>query len=278
MEPGPEGHDTFRSSRPDVTRHAIRAEGYESHCSCAKVRAVKVLRRFLVFSGLLVLGFQSVAGPAPKTVSIDDLEGSAKLEALIERVVERQRALKTLEAEFVQLKQSSLLLEAAESTGVFLFRAPDVVRWDYNQPATMVVLFADDTVTTYHPAQSRAERIKVSNKQRRFVRVLAGTQPLDDLTSHFSITLADPGARAHYRLTLKPVGTMLSKKLRSVEIEVDRRLLLPVVIEYREADGDSTRYEFKKMVINPEIEDSRFQLELGADVKLETFDASAGVG
>jgi len=239
---------------------------------------VKVLRRFALILSLLVLGSLSAAAPAPKTVSIDDLEGSAKLDALIERVVERQHALRTLEAEFVQLKESALLLEAVESTGVFLFRAPDLVRWDYRQPDAMVVLFAEDTVTTYHPTQARAERIKVSGKQRRFVRVLAGTQPLDDLTSHFSITLADPGGRAHYRLTLRPMGNMLSKKLRSVEIEVDREMLLPVVIEYNEADGDSTRYEFTKMVINPVIDDSRFHLELGADVKLQTLDASAGVG
>ena len=70
------------------------------------------------------------AGPAPKVVSIDDLEGGAKLDALIERVVERQRALRTLEAEFVQLKESSLLLEAVESTGVLHLRAPALVRWD----------------------------------------------------------------------------------------------------------------------------------------------------
>ena len=165
-----------------------------------------------------------------------------------------------------------------ESTGVFLFRAPDLVRWDYQQPDAMVVLFAKDTVTTYHPAQARAERIKVSKKQRRFVRVLAGTQPLDDLASHFSITLADPGGQAHYRLTLRPVGKLLSKKLKSVEIEVNRELFLPVVIEYNEADGDRTRYEFKKMLINPEIDDSRFHLELGNDVKLEILDASAGIG
>ena len=239
---------------------------------------MKVLRRLLLTVIVLPLVSLAAAGPAPKTVSIDDLEGSAKLDALIERVVERQRALHTLEAEFVQIKQSALLLEAVESTGVFLFRAPDLVRWDYRQPDSMVVLFTEDTVTTYHPAQARAERIKVSNKQRRFVRVLAGTQPLDDLTSNFSVTLADPGGRAHYRLTLRPVGNILSKKLRSVEIEVDRELFLPVVIEYNEADGDSTRYEFMNMVINPEIDDSRFKLELGADVKLETLDASAGGG
>jgi outer membrane lipoprotein carrier protein len=237
---------------------------------------VKVLRRLVLTVIVLPLVSLSAADPAPKTVSIDDLEGSAKLDALIERVVERQRALHTLEAEFVQIKQSALLLEAVESTGVFLFRAPDLVRWDYRQPDSMVVLFTEDTVTTYLPAQARAERIKVSNKQRRFVRVLAGTQPLDDLTSNFSVTLADPGGRAHYRLTLRPVGNILSKKLRSVEIEVDRELLLPVVIEYNEADGDSTRYEFMNMVIDPEIDDSRFNLELGADVKVETLDASAG--
>ena len=220
----------------------------------------------------------SAAGPAPKTVAIDDLEGGAKLEALIERVVERQRSLRTLEAEFVQVKESALLLQAVESTGVFLFRAPDLVRWDYQKPDAMVVLFAEGVVTTYHPAQARAEKIKVSAKQRRFVRVLAGTQPLDDLTSHFSITLADPGGQAHYQLTLRPVGNILSKKLRSVEIEVDRELFLPVVIEYNEADGDSTRYEFDHLVINPEIDDSRFRLELGADVRVVATDASAGVG
>ena len=228
--------------------------------------------------GVLVLVSLSAAAPAPKTVPIDDLEGGAKLEALIERVVERQRAVRTLEAEFVQRKESSLLLEAVESTGVFSFRAPDLVRWDYRKPDSMVVVFAEDMVTTYHPAQGRAERIKVSSKQRRFVRVLAGTQPLDDLTSYFSITLADPGGQAHYRLTLRPVDGVVAKKLRTLEIEVDRNLLLPVVIEYNEADGDSTRYEFTKMTLNPEIDDSRFRLDLGADVKLETLDASAGVG
>ncbi len=67
--------------------------------------------------------------------------------------MERQRSLRTLEAEFVQLKESALFLESVESTGVFLFRAPDLVRWDYRQPDPMVVLFAKDVVTTYHPSR-----------------------------------------------------------------------------------------------------------------------------
>jgi outer membrane lipoprotein-sorting protein len=218
----------------------------------------------------------SGADPAPAAGSIDRLEGSDKVNALIDRVVERQNGLKSLRADFVQLKQSALLLEAVESSGEFCFRSPDLVRWDYREPEAMVVLFAENMVTTFHPRQARAERLKVSKKQRRFVRVLSGTQPLDDLTTNFSLTLADPGGTAHYRLSLKPVGSMLKKRLRSLEIEIDRDLFLPVVITYNEADGDSTRYEFNNLVLNPELDDSKFQLDLGADVELETIDASLG--
>jgi len=217
------------------------------------------------------------AGPPPSD-SIDTLNGSAKLDALIARVVEQQHALRSLSADFVQLKRSEMLLEDVESSGEFLFQAPDKVRWDYRRPDPMVVVFADDTVTTFLPQQARAERVKVSKKQQRFVSVLAGTQPLDDLTSNFSVTLADPGGRAPYRLTLRPVVSMLQKKLRTVEIEIDRKLFLPVVVEYNEADGDSTRYEFKDLAVNPVIDASTFRLELGADVQLQTIDASAGGG
>lgn len=237
------------------------------------MRELKSLSFLLTFGCLVSL---AVAGPPPLD-AIDSLTGSAKLNALIARVVEQQHALRSLRADFVQHKTSDLLLEAVESSGEFLFQAPDKVRWDYLRPDPMVVVFADDTVTTFLPQQARAERVKVSDSQQRFVRVLAGTQPLDDLTSHFSVTLADPGGRAPYRLTLRPVGNMLKKKLRSVEIEIDRSLFLPVVIEYNEADGDTTRYEFKDLVLNPVIDASRFRLELGADIRLQTLDASAGV-
>jgi outer membrane lipoprotein carrier protein len=237
---------------------------------------VRVLKSLLLFllAGCVTI---AVAAPPPND-SIDTLEGGAKLDALIERVVEQQHALRSLRADFVQLKKSDLLLEAVESSGEFQFQAPDKVRWDYRRPDLMVVVFTEDTVTTFLPLQARAERVKVSNKQQRFVRVLAGTLPLDDLTSNFSVRLADPGGRAPYRLTLRPVGAMVKKRLHSVEIEIDRTLFLPVMVEYNEADGDSTRYEFKKLVLNPEIDAATFRLELGADVKLQTIDASAGGG
>jgi len=235
---------------------------------------------------LAVAALTPLVGPATNrsapteitAAEIDALEGADKLFALIDGVVARQRSVIALKADFCQTKHSSLLIEALESTGEFSFRAPDRVRWDFAEPEPMVVLFNDDVMTTFLPEQRRAERVKLSRRHRRFVRVLAGTQPLDDLASQFRITLSDPGAPAPYRMTLDPTHVSVKKRLSKVYLEVDRELLLPVVVEYHEIDGDSTRYEFRSMELNPSIEESHFELDLGEDVVMETLDISSGFG
>jgi len=226
---------------------------------------------------LLPPALAPAAGPT-KAVSLDELHGSAKLDALVERVVERQRGLRSLRADFVQVKSSTMLLETVRSTGEFNYLAPNQVRWDYDKPDPMIVLFNDDLVTTYHPSGQRAERVKVSSRDRRFVQALAGTLPLDDLMEYFSLTMSDTGAPQPYRFDLEPTAATLKKKLDSLYIEIDRTLLLPVVVEFREADGDSTRYEFHRLEIDPDLAASRFILELGDGVLIETIDASNGLG
>lgn len=233
------------------------------------------MRRFGLLAGVCLLAWSVTGlGPVGAAEPLDDLAGPAKLEALIDRVVERQRELRSLQAEFVQLKSSELLLEPVESHGEFAFLAPDRVRWDYEAPDEMVVVFADDTLTTYHPQQQRAERVTVASKHRRFVRALAGTQPLDDLASQFAIALTDPGDPEPYRLTLTPTHRTLARRIDRIVLEIDRQLMLPVVVEYRGSDGDLTRYEFRDMKLDPGLEVSRFELELGAEVEVQTLDAS----
>jgi outer membrane lipoprotein-sorting protein len=140
----------------------------------------------------------------------------------------------------------------------------------------MVIVVADDTMTTFHPGASRAQKVKISANSRKLVGVFAGTQSLDELRAQFKITLSDPGAPQPYRLTLDPIHRTVKKKLQNLLLEVDRELMLPVVVEYLEADGDSTRYEFTSVEVNPEIEEAAFQLELGENVKVETIDATSG--
>ena len=235
----------------------------------------------LLVAGLVVCGLSlspSSAGTPSAPPAIDSLQGGAKVSHLIDQVVQRQRSLRALRADFVQVKRSTLLLQPVTSTGEFAYLAPDRVRWDYRKPDAMVVLFASDSVTTYHPRQQLVERVRVSSRDRRFVRVMAGTLPLDDLTSQFRITLRDTGAPAPYRLQLEPNRGSMIRKLDSLAVEIDRNLLLPIVVEYFESDGDSTRYEFHHLELDPQLEESRFTLELSDEVTTHTLDATSGLG
>lgn len=216
----------------------------------------------------------SGGAPSPDAVS----SGSpVDVTAFIERVVARQRSLRSMRAEFVQIKDSDLLLDPVRSSGEFTYLAPDRVRWDYRRPEEMVVLFTSDFVTTYHPTLRRADRVRVSRGDRRFVRILAGTLPLDDLASYFRVRFADPGAPAPYRLELVPSSAQVRRRLSSLRVDVDRELLLPVAVQYLEADGDSTRYEFHRLELDPELEETRFDLAFGDEVELRTIDATSGL-
>lgn len=190
--------------------------------------------------------------PTP-TPSLESLQGGEKLHALVARVVSAQRELRSLRAHFRQTKKTALLLAPVSSTGTLSYLAPDRVRWDYQTPRPMAVIYADGVLTTVPENGGRVDRLPVPRKQRRFVGVLAGTVPLDDLISRFRVTLADPGPPAPYRLTLEPTHRVVRRRLKVVRLEVDRRLLLPVAVEYEEADGDSTAYRLARVAVDPPV-------------------------
>lgn len=212
--------------------------------------------------------------PTP-TPTIEQLSGGEKVHALIDRVVAVQRSMTSLRAHFRQTKSLKALKAPVVSTGILRFRAPDDVRWDYQTPERMVVLFANGVLTTYEVSQERVERVHVPMRQRRFIRVLTGTQPLDQLMTHFRVTLRDPGGSGPFTLLLEPTHRVTRHRVQKVELEIDRKILLPVNVEYVAANGDSTRYEFSDIEIDPKLSADVFSLHVGEGAKVKTVGAGS---
>ncbi len=258
---------------------SLLGDGLCSAGSCGRLPAVRRYR-ISVPAGLLVAGCclapVVLAGgrtPTP-TPPIEQLSGGEKVHTLIDRVVAVQRSLTSLRARFRQTKRLQALKEPAVSTGTLRFLAPDRVRWDYDAPEPMIVLFADGVLTTYEVSRAHADRIHVPARQRRFLRVLTGTEPLDQLMNHFRVTLRDPGGNGPFTLLLEPTHRMTRRKVRKVELEIDRKILLPISVEYVGANGDSTRYEFSDIEIDPKLSAKVFSLEMGKGVQMRTLDTA----
>jgi len=222
-------------------------------------------RRPLTVLALLVSALSASAQePAP----LSSLSGAEKLTAVLERVSAAQTGLESITARFVQRKESRLLAEPSLSRGVFYFKAPDRVRWEYDPPRSMVVVLSGGVALTYRAAERRAERIEIGRMQRRVFGFLTATEPLDQLTRYFAVTLRDPGDDKNLLIVLDPTSFQVKKRLSSVTVEIDRARYLPVSVSYVERDGDTTSFAFTDVEVDRPVADELFSVSLPAGVEV----------
>jgi outer membrane lipoprotein carrier protein len=194
---------------------------------------------------------------------------SEKLTALVERVRLEQGRITTLEADFMQLKDSSMLVEAVEAVGVFAYSAPDRVRWDYRSPNPISMLIDGDEMITWFRDLEQAERVKVGRRSQRVLEYLGATSPLDDMLQYFSVSLTLPDdVTQPYLLELSPLFDKVAKRLQGVTIWIGAEHFLPIRLRYVDADGDVTDLSFENLRINGSLPVERFDLRLPESVNV----------
>jgi outer membrane lipoprotein carrier protein len=204
------------------------------------------------------------------------LSGTQRLQALLDRVKQQQKEIRTLEARFVQRRQSALLVSPEEATGVFSFAAPDRVRWEYLAPKPISVLIRGGEMTTWYRDLKRAETLKVGRYSNQIFKYLGASGSLDTLLEYFNVTFvpaAKPGDL--YRLDLAPRYDRVKKRLKAMSIWIDSQRYFPTRVKYEEADGDTTEYEFRDFQWNAPLPADRFALQLPPDVERRVVDLGA---
>lgn len=222
----------------------------------------------------------ALSSPAWSEEALPDPRGegqgpSEKLTALVERVRLEQARISSLEADFRQLKESSMLLEPVEAMGTFAYSAPDHVRWDYQTPNPISMLIDGDEMTTWFRDLGQAERVQVGRRSQRILEYLGATSPLDDMLQYFTVTLTLPDDRSEpYVLQLAPLFDKVAKRLQGVTIWIGADHYLPVRLRYVDADGDVTDLRFENLRINGSVPIERFDLRLpdSVDVRVVELD------
>lgn len=202
-----------------------------------------------------------------------DLGPEERFQALADQIHHAQSQLRSLEARFVQRKESNLLLEPEVSEGTFAFVAPDRVRWDFTIPSDTVVVVRGQEMLTWYRDLKRAERVQVGPQADRMLQFLGPGSSLATLQRYFSVSAAFPkDTELPYRLELKPRISRLGKRIRKMTLHIDPRLFVPVRVSYEEPGGQITELSFEDLEINAEINSERFQPTLPDDVEVRTVD------
>lgn len=231
-----------------------------------------------VFACLLAADAGSAADlPDPTSAKLTAAE---RLPALVARVKHEQEHLRTLQANFVQSRESELLLAPEESRGVFYYAAPESVRWEYRTPKPISMVIRGQQLTTWYRDLGRADRLDVGRQSTQILRYLGAGSSLGTLLQYFNVNLVTPkdDAGEPFRLDLKPRFERVAKRLREMTIWLDREHFLPVHLRYVEPNGDITDYRFTDMRVNQPIASDLFDLELPAGVKVRSISTGVDAG
>ncbi len=173
------------------------------------------------------------------------------------RLQKHYESVKTISADFMQLKQSALFDEPLDSKGLFYFEKPDKIRWEQQEPSASYFIINKDQVIQYD-----GESVKKStgmNMQmsifRQFILSTIDGSILNDKA--FEKDFQPINGKMY--ITLIPLDKRMAKRLQKIELKFDEKSLLLDQLKMYENADDFTEITFTDQKVNAEIPPAIFQ-------------------
>ncbi len=165
--------------------------------------------------------------------------------------------VESISAEFVQEKHLPILARPLVSRGVFYFRKPDSLRWEYRQPVRNVLLMHNGTLRRYRQSgEGLKEEAGVSLQAMQFVmaEITDWFKGRFDASRMFTARL-----EADHKIVLLPKEAAFEKVIQKIELQLSNQPgVISSVIIYESRDS-FTRLTFEKTALNAKIPEDLFR-------------------
>ncbi len=164
----------------------------------------------------------------------------------------------TIESDFIQEKEMSVLSEKIVSKGKFYFKKEKKLRWEYTTPFPYLIIINEDQMLVKDDNSENRMNIQSNKVLREINNVILGAVQgtlLDD-QKRFNTSFAD--ARTWYSAKLTPKSSKLAESIREIVLYFNKNDYSVERLVMREASGDYTRIEFKDRKLNKPISDEKF--------------------
>ena len=234
---------------------------------------------------LLTLGFVLAAalgafGAEAKKAAPSKKDADEKLNALLDRVEQKRKKLKTLQAEIEQVKHIEALEAEEKASGAIKFRMPRLLRIELTGKANgrkRIFVVGKEYAWLYKPHFQQVERFRLrkvdkSKKCANPFEFGLGSD-LREMKDLFDIRLLDAEkvkGRPAQKIELVPNKQHKDKSPHSkIVIWIDDAILLPVKVKQHKSDGEIIEtYTLSKVKVNPTfwLNPFKFKPPRGVDV------------
>lgn len=219
-----------------------------------------------------------LAGTAHRAQKLGPADGG-RLAAVLARMTEAQKGLRTLRVRFTQTNRFAMLSKPQVLKGTLTLRKPDTVLYAYTEPAPLYFRVKDGDLLVYK-AQSREAFVQdIRRHEGRIAKYLGITQPLTELQKTLAVSLAsEEGGLAVLEMT--PLRARVREKVAALRFTVATADGTVRGFEIVEPGGDTLNFAFEDLEINPDLKDSDFDVPVppGVTVKRQLMDLGGAFG
>ena len=213
--------------------------------------------KHLMLTGSLWLCMLALFGQSNKFRTMTEKEKTAF-------ITEMQAASKTtnsLQCNFIQKKEMSMLAEASVSKGMMYFKAPDAIRWEYTSPQAFAFVMNQGQSVVKNNKGTTAMDAQSSKMIKSMTEMILGMINGKGLMDNKNFSAEYYVNQTQTQIKLIPKNARIKMMFSSINVIVDKKNYLAQQIEMKESGGDVTTITLSNIKRNASISDEKFTVK-----------------
>lgn len=186
---------------------------------------------------------------------------AAESRKMVAEVCAAAAEMTSLQCDFVQVKQLSLLQTVLTSEGKMYYKGGDRLRWEYTSPYVYTFVLNGDRVMLKSSEKTDVVSVRSSKMFQQIARIMLNSVTGRCLADggDFRVTMYKGGKEWEARLV--PQQKELAALFSEVCLHIDPKLRMVTVVELKERSGDTTRIKMKNVRKNETIDNAVFSVQ-----------------
>lgn len=205
-----------------------------------------------------ILLFALLLGSA---VQAQDFKNVADVEAVMQKLMQTSKSTQSVSAKFTQEKTMSIVPNPIVSKGLFFFKQPEQIRWEYQSPFKQLMIIANGKVIVQDEKKTKEQDISKNMAARELKKLISGMVSGQMLQSNKQFKTTVYENADNYKLVLIPTNPNLKNYIASVHHYFTKNTLQTNRVEIMEKGGDKTVISFDNVQVNGTINDSMFKVQ-----------------
>ncbi len=210
------------------------------------------IRNFIVLIGLMycssIVSAQSAYKPVKDTVAL-----KAKIDNM-------SKVTNSIESDFTQVKDLSMLSEKITSKGHFYFQKKNNLRWEYTTPYKYIIVINQDKIFIKDENKLKKYDMNSNKVFKEINDIMISCVNGDILKSNkFKISFFENDT--YYKLELIPTMKGMKESLKKINMYFDKSVTSVVKLDMLEPSDDITTLDFSNKKINSPISSEKFMLK-----------------